>query len=411
MRIQINLITLIVLTLCLFLSCKDQNQNATVVSGELKDLAGSKISLIGVNGTKETVLVTTTVDSLGYFSLNYPKNYKGIGNLQVFKKGEMMLLLNNKPINLEITDIKNLKTVVFKKDTENKLFKAYKNNTLLDKNIPKNSYLNYYIKTQKFIKAKVNNTSFKDYNVRFKQVSLQEKKLLNSGLWGNLIVAHFNKIEDSFTTTEVEKQYKIGIDYILSQIDTNEQLTEMVGELLINYFNKKSLIIAAEYLSLKLQNHKIENNTLKTKLRQHTDLGITKKAPNIVFAKPYKNSITKLSEIKSKKVVVFWASWCKHCTTELPKLKQLYPQLQEKGVEIVSVSLDTKQTPFLTKIEATGWVNYCDFKKWESPVAIDYSVFSTPTFYVLNSTNDIILKPKNVAQIQAYLQYLPSVKK
>lgn len=89
-------------------------------------------------------------------------------------------------------------------------------------------------------------------------------------------------------------------------------------------------------------------------------------------------------------------------------LQKLYPWLQKQVIEVVSISLDTEQIPFLTNIETTNWVNYCDFKKCDSQVAKDYNVFSTPTFYVLNATNDIVLKPKNVTQIKQYLKLLAS---
>ena len=40
----------------------------------------------------------------------------------------------------------------------------------------------------------------------------------------------------------------------------------------------------------------------------------------------------------------FWASWCVPCVQELPFLKSLYQTYHEEGLDIVSVSLDTKKS-------------------------------------------------------------------
>ncbi len=48
-------------------------------------------------------------------------------------------------------------------------------------------------------------------------------------------------------------------------------------------------------------------------------------------------------EIKPHKYVLvcFWASWCKPCREEIPLLKELYKKYNAKGLEIVSISIDT----------------------------------------------------------------------
>lgn len=49
----------------------------------------------------------------------------------------------------------------------------------------------------------------------------------------------------------------------------------------------------------------------------------------------------KLSDYEGKGVMLnFWATYCKPCEAEMPYMEQLYPEYQEKGVEIVAVNLD-----------------------------------------------------------------------
>ncbi len=43
-------------------------------------------------------------------------------------------------------------------------------------------------------------------------------------------------------------------------------------------------------------------------------------------------------------VVVFWATWCPPCRHEIPALKDFYQSYTPKGVQVVTVTLDYRQT-------------------------------------------------------------------
>lgn len=48
-----------------------------------------------------------------------------------------------------------------------------------------------------------------------------------------------------------------------------------------------------------------------------------------------------LGDFKGKTVVLnLWATWCAPCVTEMPDLNTLQKRLKDKGVEIVTVSMD-----------------------------------------------------------------------
>ena len=53
-----------------------------------------------------------------------------------------------------------------------------------------------------------------------------------------------------------------------------------------------------------------------------------------------------LGPVLSKKPVllVFWASWCGPCIEEAPHIASLYRRYHERGVEVVSISIDEPDT-------------------------------------------------------------------
>lgn len=52
------------------------------------------------------------------------------------------------------------------------------------------------------------------------------------------------------------------------------------------------------------------------------------------------------------------------------------------------------------------WITTCDLKGWEGQSARDYCVFATPTIYLLDADNKILVKPLSPGQTKAWLDML-----
>ncbi len=116
------------------------------------------------------------------------------------------------------------------------------------------------------------------------------------------------------------------------------------------------------------------------------------KAPDFTLATPDGGTVS-LHGIEARvKLVDFWASWCAPCRKENPHLVAAYRELHGKGLEILSVSLDTDHGKWTRAIaeDSLGWLHGCDFKGWHSPLVGTYLVGSVP-FTVIVDENDTIV--------------------
>jgi thiol-disulfide isomerase/thioredoxin len=104
------------------------------------------------------------------------------------------------------------------------------------------------------------------------------------------------------------------------------------------------------------------------------------KAPNIVLPAMNGDSVS-LGDLKGKVVLVdFWASWCGPCRQNNPYLVKLYSRYQDKGFEILSVSIDKKSADWKKAVNTDNlkWIQVIDDKGWEASTTMVYGVDAIP---------------------------------
>lgn len=161
---------------------------------------------------------------------------------------------------------------------------------------------------------------------------------------------------------------------------------------------KKSLILLDNVIdknaAFKLKGRKIETFINLKEAQANLDIG--KIAPNFT-APTVDGELLSLNDIKGKATIIdFWASWCKPCRIENPNVVRVYEKYHDKGLEIISISLDRagQKERWLKAIEDDNmnWHHVSNLKFWNEPVAKMYNVSAIPATFILDKNGKIVAK-------------------
>ena len=100
-----------------------------------------------------------------------------------------------------------------------------------------------------------------------------------------------------------------------------------------------------------------------------------------------------LKDFRGKKLLVdFWASWCPDCRKASPELVALYKEQKDKGLEILSISLDEDTAAWQAAIakDQYTWPQALAKGVWQSDAALTYALRWIPTYMLLDKDGKIL---------------------
>ena len=207
----------------------------------------------------------------------------------------------------------------------------------------------------------------------------------------------------STTPTTVNKE----VDKLLERVDVKTSRGQTILSELLAIFDAYGLEEQKEKYYQQASNLTCSiNRNLAGSIKSIKNTSIGAVMPDYTFTANVTNAkAKKLSAVKAdKKVVLFWASTCPHCLSELPIILENYKKLKQKNIEVVAFALDTDMKLYKEKTAPLPWINDTELKGWQSSYAETYNVHATPTYYVLDKNNKIIEKPANFSAFLSTLE-------
>lgn len=106
--------------------------------------------------------------------------------------------------------------------------------------------------------------------------------------------------------------------------------------------------------------------------------------------------VVSLSDFRGKKnvLICFWASWCGPCVRNIPFLKQINLDYKEKGLEIVSISIDKDSIKWLTALTKYNmpWLQTCDLPAYtnNNSMCTLYEIYFIPQYFLINKEGKLV---------------------
>jgi peroxiredoxin len=70
----------------------------------------------------------------------------------------------------------------------------------------------------------------------------------------------------------------------------------------------------------------------------------------------------------------------------MPRVKAAYEKLHQRGLEVIAISLDDKESVLreFIKEKELPWPQYFDGKGWGNKFALQYGIFGIPTMWLVD---------------------------
>lgn len=340
-------------------ACDSQDTGTSGISGQIENAAGEKIELNHIHNNAANLLESVEIGPGGSFRFT---EGPGMFDFYTVVVGDQQVVL--------LTD--STENVIITGDMEN-LLGTY------DVQGSKHSKIlrDYYAGTQAF------RTQLDSIQKAFQAIAMTGDEDAKQEM-----VDAFEEIRESYQGYQ--------IDFVSKNTDSPACISilgEMNPEEHLDLFKKVHQGIEpifSEHIYYSMLGNQIAE--AERKVSAMAKLAPGSDAPEIELADP-NGKVIPLSSLRGKVVLIdFWASWCKPCRVENPKVVKMYNEMKDKGFEIYGVSLDRDKDKWVEAIKQDGltWPQVSDLQFWNSAAAKLYNVSSIPHTVLIDRDGKIV---------------------
>lgn len=245
----------------------------------------------------------------------------------------------------------------------------------------------------------------------FDNVDFADTSLLYTNIFSGKVMQYISFYSNNrLTKDQLQVEFIKAVSKIMDVTSENQEVYQYVVDFLLTHFERYGFEKVTAHIADNFKpDETCVNTELKAQLEQKVEslkkFAVGKKAPDFT-TKDLSGETFTLSEAGSQyTLLVFWATWCPHCTRLIPELKTIYSSDSSDKLEIVCVSLDETEEDLKSFLgeDNYDWINISDFKKWKGEVVQKYDIYATPTMYLLFQDRTILAKPMTFDELKTEL--------
>jgi len=240
-------------------------------------------------------------------------------------------------------------------------------------------------------------------------VDFADPELIFSDVFTNKSIEYLSYYRNPhFPKDLLEKEFMKAVEILLEKAKRDHLIYQHITEYFIEGFRKFGFDHVIDYI---IENYIIKddlclNESLSGSLERRIEHARLFKpgntVPNIVMSDA-SGSPVELNRLNTDIILIlFYASWCTHCQSLLPRINNLYKNQEVLKTEVFAISLDTVKSEWLDFVRDNdlSWINVSDLKGWDGISASDYFIYATPTMILIDNQYKIISKPLSVEELK-----------
>ncbi len=208
------------------------------------------------------------------------------------------------------------------------------------------------------------------------------------------------------------KEIELAIQHIFWLSEVNNHAQECLMNYLLNRFPHKTHASIHEQV---IKTYKMANSceyvlaSKSMRERMENDKSFTKgsKAPDFVLSNCLNLNLESFSKVNSDlTLLIVWSAHCEESLDLLTRINRLYHTYQEKGLEVVAISIDHNLMAWENFVEEHNysWVNACDKAGLKSEFAMAYNITSTPNMFLISADQILVSKPLTFYQLKREIE-------
>ncbi|MCE1188440.1 MAG: AhpC/TSA family protein [Ignavibacteria bacterium] len=199
---------------------------------------------------------------------------------------------------------------------------------------------------------------------------------------------------------QLENEFRIAIDTLVRKARINGVVYSHLVDYLIDGFKKFGFEKVIDYI---VENYVVKDNVclsgesekmLNQRIEQAKKFPVGKTLPSYHVSVEKKGSAVLPAPDADKTLLLFYATWCPHCKEIIPKIYSDWKK-SGKALSVFAIALDTKQDDWsgFIRQNCPDWNNACDLKGWDGELARQFSLYATPTMFLLDKSGTLLAKP------------------
>jgi len=224
--------------------------------------------------------------------------------------------------------------------------------------------------------------------------------LLSSGLYGmDAKIDSVKKLGDNNKLTQILKFKNDSLAIFKKKLLNIASQNPSSWVALLNIYQNADIFAPAELeQACKIFSKEVMSTpkgiSLSNYQKQSGSLTVGALFPSFSF-KDVNQKLVSLNEVRGVNgtLVIFWASWCGPCRKEIPELKKIYSEYNNKGINFISISTDHDLEAWkkAVRVEAMPWPNLSNLPGNKDEIYKRYNVNEIPAVFLLDSKNRIVM--------------------